>query len=124
MAFDDKLPRNSESRCIAVSLRLIKKNAPQIKRVISFADGTQCGDGTIYRASGFKLVGIAENTAIRINPETGEKIHTIQAFHLKKQKEFSTWEPVKGNQLKYVYLIDKTCELAVPVLSFDTIDKV
>ena len=59
MAFDEYLPKYSESRCIAISIKLIKKNAPQIKWIISFADGTQCGDGTIYRASGFNLVGIA-----------------------------------------------------------------
>ena len=47
MAFDDYLPRNSESRCIAQSIRLIKKQAPHIKWIISFADGCQCGDGTI-----------------------------------------------------------------------------
>lgn len=46
MAFDDYLPRNSESRCIAQSIRLIKKQAPHIKWIISFADGCQCGDGT------------------------------------------------------------------------------
>ncbi|MBO7444194.1 MAG: hypothetical protein J6W16_03725 [Methanobrevibacter sp.] len=70
MAFDEDLPRNSESRCIAISIRLIKKSAPRIKRIISFADGTQCGDGTIYRASGFKLVGIATNSSLRIDPKT------------------------------------------------------
>ena len=53
MAFDDALPRNSESRAISIAFRLIKKNAPQIKWIISFADGCSCGDGTIYRASGF-----------------------------------------------------------------------
>ena len=31
MAFDDYLPKNSESRCIAISIKLIKKNAPHIK---------------------------------------------------------------------------------------------
>lgn len=73
MAFSDDLPKNSESRCIAICLKLIKKNAPHIKWVISFADATQCGDGTIYRASGFKLVGITVNKSLRVNPETGEK---------------------------------------------------
>ena len=57
MAFSDLLPKYSESRCIAISVKLLKKNAPHIKWVLSFADGTQCGDGTIYRASGFKLIG-------------------------------------------------------------------
>lgn len=124
MAFDDYLPKYSESRCIAISIRLIKKNAPQIKWVISFSDGTQCGDGTIYRASGFKLVGIAENTALRINPKTGEAIHVIQAHHLKISSEFRKWKPIIGYQLKYVYLIDKNCELTHPVIPFEKIDEI
>jgi hypothetical protein len=122
MAFDDYLPKYSESRCIAISIRLIKKNAPHIKWVISFADGTQCGDGTIYRASGFKLVGIAENTALRVNPDTGEAMHVIQAHHLKMSSEFRKWKPFEGYQMKYVYLIDKTCVLTKPEIPFSEID--
>ena len=64
MAFDDVLPRNSESRALSVAWRLLKKHAPQVKWVVSFADGTQCGDGTIYRAAGFVLTGIKENNQI------------------------------------------------------------
>jgi hypothetical protein len=123
MAFDEYLPKYSESRCIAISIKLIKKNAPHIKWVISFADGTQCGDGTIYRASGFQLVGIVENTALRINPANGEAIHVIQAHHLKISTEFRTWQPFEGKQLKYVYLIDKTCKINVPILPFSKIDE-
>ena len=126
MAFDDYLPPNSESRCISIALKLIKKNAPHIKWVISFADGCQCGDGTIYRASGFKLVGIAQNTAIRVNPKTGEKIHVIQAHHLKiTSKEFKGWKAITGNMLKYIYFIDKSKErdLTVPILPFSKIDE-
>lgn len=68
MAFSDVLPRNSESRAIAVAMRLLKKHAPQVKWVISFADATQCGDGTIYRASGFVLTGIRKNNQIWVAP--------------------------------------------------------
>jgi len=64
MAFADWLPRNSESRCIAYAIRWIRKTYPHIKWIVSFADGTQCGDGTIYRASGFVLTGIKENDQI------------------------------------------------------------
>jgi hypothetical protein len=64
MAFDDYLPKYSESRCIAISIKLLKKNAPQIKWVLSYSDGTQCGDGTIYRASGFYLTQINRNSTI------------------------------------------------------------
>lgn len=126
MAFSDLLPKNAESRCISVAVRLIKKHYPNIKWVISFADGCQCGDGTIYRASGFKLVGIAENTAIRQNPETGELVHVIQAHHLKiPSRVFNSWKAIKGYMLKYIYFIDKSKEkdLTVPVMSFTMIDE-
>ena len=123
MAFDDYLPKYSESRCIAISIKLIKKHAPHIKWIISFADGTQCGDGTIYRASGFKLVGIVDNTALRINPKNGEAMHVIQAHHLKISSEFRSWKPFKGKQLKYVYLIDKTMQINKEILHFSEIDR-
>lgn len=71
MAFADWLPRNSESRAIGYAFRWIRKTYPQIKWCVSFADGTQCGDGTIYRASGFALTGIKENNQIWEAP-TGE----------------------------------------------------
>ena len=64
MAFADWLPRNGESRCIGFAMRWLRKTYPWLKWVVSFADGTQCGDGTIYRASGFVLTGIKENNQI------------------------------------------------------------
>jgi hypothetical protein len=69
MAFSDRLPRNSESRAIAIAMRMIRKHYPQIEWVVSFADGTQCGDGTIYRASGFVLTSIKKNDQIWAAPE-------------------------------------------------------
>lgn len=70
MAFDEYLPRNSESRCIGQSIRLIKKKAPQIKWIISFADGCSCGDGTIYRASNFVLTDIKSNKNLCLRPKS------------------------------------------------------
>ncbi|NBX74112.1 MAG: hypothetical protein EBQ89_07415, partial [Alphaproteobacteria bacterium] len=61
MAFSDALPRNSESRCLSIAMLLLRKHAPQVKWIVSYADATQCGDGTIYRASGFVLTGIKRN---------------------------------------------------------------
>lgn len=68
MAFTEALPRNSESRALAVAMRLLRKHAPHLKWVVTFADGTQCGDGTIYRAAGFVLTGIKENDQIWAAP--------------------------------------------------------
>lgn len=123
MAFDDYLPRNSESRCLSIAIKLIRKHAAHIRWIVSFADGTQSGDGAIYRASGFQLVGIVDNTALRIDPQTGEVVHIIQAYHRKIGRAFMKWNVLKGKQLKYIYLIDKTCKISVPTIPFSKIDE-
>lgn len=145
MAFDDFLPRNSESYCIAKSLKLIKKNAPHIKWVISFADGSQCGDGTIYRAANFILTGIHENKSI-IQLPSGQRVCNVlisahpDAQEIKKECAYlgipfkrytcSDWikwggQYVKGFQLRYVYFIDKSYRqrLNVPEIPFSKIDE-
>lgn len=76
MAFSDALPPNSESRAIAVSLRLLRQYASHVKWVVSFADATQCGDGTIYRAAGFILTGINRSDNIARLP-SGETVHKL-----------------------------------------------
>jgi hypothetical protein len=145
MAFDDYLPRNSESYCIGKTLRMLKKQAPHIKWVISFADGCSCGDGTIYRASNFILTGIRENRTILQFP-TGDKIAamTLEAnFNIpqivelcKKMKVEHKYRTraewiklgakfVKGYQLRYIYFIDKQYRkrLTVPEIPFSRIDE-
>jgi len=143
MAFDSYLPKYSESRCIAISIKLLKKNAPHIKWILSFADSTQCGDGTIYRASGFQLSSIKENSSLLMFP-SGDIIAamTIEANFtlpiIKKQSSFlniehkyrtrTEWiklgaKKLKGFQLRYIYVINKTCKITVPILPFSKIDE-
>ena len=142
MAFSDLLPRNSESRCISIAMKLIKKNYPNIKWVISFADGCQCGDGTIYRASGFVLTDIRLNKDLMLMPD-GRVCHSIvfsdsqTAMADKKRynkpigvprgkwlKEIGA-KPIIGYQLRYIYFLDKSKEkdLTVPILPFSKIDE-
>ena len=146
MAFDDYLPKNSESRCISISFKLIKKNAPQIKWILSFSDGTQCGDGTIYRASGFVLTSIKTNHNTVKLPD-GTVIHkmTLESnpmqkrpelnglsyydltggkYNFKKYVQYINGEILKGYQLRYIYLIDKSAKITVPIIPFSKIDEV
>ena len=140
MAFDDYLPKNSESRCISISIKLIKKNAPHVKWIVSFSDACQCGDGSIYRASGFFLTGIKKNTS-NIELPNGQVVNTISFTdgksswckrirsegYTSKTKYLNDnqkgWKFIEGFQLRYIYLIDKTCNLTVPVLPFSKIDE-
>lgn len=127
MALADWLPRNGESRAISQSMKFIKKHYPHIKWVVSFADGTQCGDGTIYRASGFVLTDIRVNDALRYNPKTGEQMHVIQAHHKKISKEWrDNWVKLAGYQLRYIYFLHKEeiNNLTVPIIPFDKIKEV
>ena len=137
MAFDDYLPKYSESRCIAITIKLIKKNAPHIKWILSFSDGTQCGDGTIYRASGFQLTKCEQNNAIWEMPDGNRYCHLVFSNNQKpakkygKPKNISSFaflnsigaKKIKGFQLRYIYLIDKTCKITVPILAFSKIDE-
>jgi len=129
MAFSEALPRNSESRAISVCLKLIKKHYPNIKWVVSFADGTQCGDGTIYRASGFCLTSVKKNSTMLLMPDgsiTADKslnnsASTKKAGWWKKNGAVS----LVGFQLRYIYFIDKESKnnLTVPILPFSKIEE-
>lgn len=69
MALSDKLPKNSESRALGICMRILKKAYPHLKVIISFADACQCGDGTIYKASGFKLHSYKKNNSLLQNDD-------------------------------------------------------
>lgn len=118
MAFDDYLPKYSESRCIAIAIRLIKKNAPQVKWILSYSDASQCGDGTIYRASGFKLTQINKNSTI-YKLTNGE----IVAKRGDSKYNFEGAKALKGFQNRYILLIDKKAELNVSEIPFKKIDE-
>lgn len=133
MAFGDALPRNSESRALAIAFRLIRKHYPHLQWVLSFADGSQCGDGTIYRASGFVLTAIKANRTAWRN----EDGHVVSRVTMEKDKNLvkgkssmkayreAGYKPIAGHQLRYVYFLDPTARerLTVPILPFSAIDE-
>lgn len=145
MAFDDYLPRNAESYCIGKTLRMIKRQAPQVKWVISFADGCSCGDGTIYRASNFVLTGINPNKTIILMPDgstvadltlnlqqSPTKARYDKMCGLDPAKRWNKNDYIRGGgkimqgyMLRYIYFIDKRCKdkLTVPVIPFSKIDE-
>ena len=57
LALSDICPRNSESRFIGWSIKELKKYY-NVKGVITYADTSQGHKGTIYKASGFKSLGL------------------------------------------------------------------
>jgi hypothetical protein len=147
MAFDSYLPRNSESRAISQSIRLIRKYAPQVKWIVSFADACSCGDGTIYRASNFLLTLIKKNQNLCLLPN-GRQIHKMVVnssptspreelggrslfdvtggkFSFKAYVEAVGGSIISGYQLRYMYFIDKEKQkdLTVPIIPYSKIDE-
>lgn len=143
MAFSDALPRNSESRALGVAFRMIKKHYPHIEWVISFSDGTQCGDGTIYRASGFVLTGIRENKTLIEFPDGTRIANMTLTAHWDtdavamlcnrlrvpvKARSIAEWRKLggvelPGFQMRYIYFLnpEARARLTVPVLPFSKI---
>lgn len=122
MAFGPALPRNSESRALAIAFKLIRKHYPHIQWVVSFSDGTQCGDGTIYRASGFVLTAIKANeTIVRLKTGKIAAKHGSQAGRV----DFTGAKPLPGFQLRYVYFLDKEARsrLTVKEIPFSEIQR-
>ena len=140
LAFSDNLPRNSESRALGVAMRLIRRRYPWIEWVVSFADATQCGDGTIYRAAGFVLTRIKRNTTLWGAPDgtvisnVGERtsMRKIQATAARTDYKGGAdmdhykalgFKPLDGYQLRYIYFVnpEARARLTVPILPFTEI---
>jgi len=142
LAFADWLPRNSESRALGYAMRWIRKTYPHLKWVISFADATQCGDGTIYRASGFVLTSIKRNSQL-FRLKDGRCVHAMNfktarptpiQRQLRSQLQMPTSsvevllkaagaKPLSGFQLRYVYFLDRSwmSRLSVSIIPFEQI---
>lgn len=148
MAFSSRLPRNSESRALAVAFRMLRKHAPHIKWIISYADATQSGDGAIYRAAGFVLTKITQNNSMwempdgevlcKIVLEPGFSVRRngidngVKSRYGKTGSETSTSflkrvgaTPLPGFQLRYIYFLDPAyrARLTVPELPYSAIDE-
>jgi hypothetical protein len=140
MALSDACPKNSESRAIGICLRMIKKKYPHLKIIISFSDACQCGDGIIYRASGFKLHSIKKNKSLIDIPGFGvvaqlsldnsrpSKIQTIirkkfnAPFATKTQLvKLASGKEIIGFQMKYLYFFDKKLQKKFKFVDFDKI---
>lgn len=138
MALSDVCPKNSESRALGITLRLLKKTYPFLKLVISFADACQCGDGTIYRASGFKLHSFKKNDSLLIASDgnitfkhgTKDRPTVVAKKSLDYNIDPATGKylsaptklkPMEGFQMKYIYFFDKVLEQKFKFVEFDKI---
>lgn len=126
MAFSEWMPRNGESRSLAMAFRYLRKHAPHVEWIVSFADATRCGDGGIYRASGFVLTQIKRNTTMVLLPDG--RVVANKTLGNDPTENAQWWRargavPLAGFQLRYVYFLnpDARARLTVPEVPFSAI---
>ena len=110
---------NIESYCVSQSLKMVKRDFPKLKAVISYADGEQGHKGVIYQATGFYYQG---NSALALMPNysvslIGPPHHWIHSRtisstygshnveHLKKKIGKTFWRKKESSKHRYVYLL-------------------
>ncbi|WP_127846187.1 Mom family adenine methylcarbamoylation protein [Psychroflexus aestuariivivens] len=102
------------SQVLAAALRTIKKDAPQVKVIVSYADRNQEHIGTIYQATNFFYMDERSNErGIRINGKlthrrsVGKKYGNASIQWLRKNIDPNA-EIVRGKtKIKYVYPLDR-----------------
>ena len=133
LAMVDDTPRNVESRALSIMVRELRRRYPRVELLQTYADATQCGDGTIYRAAGFHLVGIRPNTNVYIGPH-GERVMyvtrtkgkwALQARGHAGDRELlaAGYRKAPGFMLRYVRCLQPGVEqrLTVPILPYSAI---
>ena len=111
MALNGK--QGSTSKCMAISLRLIKIHTPNTKLIVSYADSEKGHVGSIYQATNWYYIGYSTDTNLVIN---GKREHRRT---LGSRYGTSSIEKLKDKGLKveliktkpkwkYIYPIDKS----------------
>lgn len=103
------------SKCVAISLRMLRRQSPGLRLVVSYADAGQGHVGTIYQAGGWIFLGSSDQSYIRVkgrieHPRTlydrfgprGQSIPWLRA-NVDPRAERVPMAP----KLKYVYPLDK-----------------
>ena len=103
----DITPKNTESWFISRCLKLLVKDRPQTKGVISFSDLTQGHDGTIYKATNAYRCGQTSRIKVFVDKD-GRLRHERQHGHHVTDEEAKEMGWVKKLSLpknRYVFIV-------------------
>jgi len=103
------------SRCVAISLKLLRRQSPDLQLVVSYADSGQGHLGTIYQAGGWLYLGTSEQSYLRI---AGQVVHPRTVYDrfgpggqsvpwLRKNVDPKACRVPMAPKLKYVFPLDK-----------------
>jgi len=88
MWLSDELPKNSESQCISLLLFYLKRSYPQIKFIITYADGSVGNTGIIYKAT--NAINLGDVPVDFYLLPSGERVHPVSMWHRHGTRAFGT----------------------------------
>ena len=117
MALNGK--QDSTSKALSLSLILLKKQNPNVKIAVSFADEEQNHKGIIYQATNWFYVGSYKTGEKYVNKVSGDREHPrritkngfVKGFDGKLEKCLRYEDVVKSSGFiknKYIYPLDKS----------------
>jgi hypothetical protein len=105
--------QESTTKAMALSLKLLKKDAPNVKLIVSYADSEQGHFGTIYQATNWTYTGFSVDTNLIVNGKRehrrtlGSRLGTCSSEKIKQmgyKVEILKTKP----KWKYIYPLDKS----------------
>lgn len=96
------------SKAVALSLKLLHKENPIVKIIVSYADHRQKHVGTIYKATNWLFLGISKTTDTQYY-YNGKWTHE-RTINSKKNRDYLKKNLPKrknSNKFKYIYCFDK-----------------
>lgn len=137
----DGYGKNIESHFIGASFRWLKKNAPEVKVLVSYADPEQAHTGGIYRATNWYYQGcgvskLMPDYSIKLNEDdlwmhsrtVGARYGNKNIENLAKKIGHSFWRKEETAKHRYIYfLCDRRekkrliSDLKIPILNYEDI---
>ncbi len=113
------------SRCVAISLRMLRRQSPGLRLVVSYADAGQGHRGVIYQASGWYYVGAATQPYLRVK---GRVVHPRTLYDrygrggqsvawLREHVDPRAERVAMASKLKYIYVLDPTLRPQIEAIS-------
>ncbi len=107
--------KHPTSKCVAISLRMLKRQSPGLKLVVSYADAGQGHVGTIYQATNWIFLGAATQPYLKVK---GKVTHPRTLYDrygrggqslpwLRKNVDPNAQRVSMPAKLKYVYAYDR-----------------
>ena len=104
MALNGK--QESTSKALSIAIRLVKKDAPTVKVLISYADKGQEHIGVIYQATNWIYTGDSKTSGYQIYYK-GEWVHNRVLGTLPKKQRETIKRRKSPGKYRYIYILDK-----------------